>query len=586
MQTPHSASLPRIAWLLIPLAALLVLFPMFRHGFSCGHDLTFHITNWVETSQQWQHGIVYPRWAESPNYTAGEPRFIFYPPASWMLAGAIGEITGWTAAPFVFLFLILCGAGAAMYRFARLTLWPVAALAAALLYIANPYMMFAIYTRSAFAELLAAAIFPLLLFALLSPRIHIVLLAEVVAALWLSNAPAAVIGMYTLLILGLLSAWRHHSTQHLLRILAGTALGLGVAAIYILPAAWERSWVQIGVLKQAAYHYGNNFIFGHMGESLHDSVQHQASLIAVLLLSVIAVATIILLAQGHRWHVLQRRVFFISGILSAIAFFLLLPVSAFLWKLLPELAFVQFPWRWLLTLAPIAALLFAAVLSRNAGHGFHSGATLSAKTVHCLPIFIACLFAVLSAQLCYHHFHQACDPEDTPRGVIAAVESGAGVEGQDEYLPNGADSDDLEPEAPRVWLYSAAESAQLQPSKHIDLLAARRHHPLVARIQAFLHQHAAALHRHPAADGLSRLARPHQRSAHAQSRHRQQRTSPDRPPRRPLRRRDQVRSHCRPHRRRPHFFLLAPSARLPRLASASPRRPFAFRSSMIFLHAS
>jgi hypothetical protein len=473
VETPHSASLPRIAWLLIPLVALIVLLPMFHHGFSCGHDLTFHITNWVEASQQWQQGILYPRWAESPNYTAGEPRFIFYPPASWMLGGALGEITGWTAAPFVFLFVILCGAGAAMYRFARLTLWPTAALAAALLYIANPYMMFSIYTRSSFAELLAAAIFPLLFFAVLSPRIHIVLLAETVAAIWLSNAPAAVVAMYSLLILGLLAAWRHHSAQQLLRIVAGTALGLGVAAIYILPAAWERSWVQIGVLKEAAYYYGNNFLFGHMGESLHDAVQHQVSLVAVLLLAIIAVTIVALLAQGQRWHWLQRRVFFSLGILSAIVLFLLLPVSSFLWKLLPELAFVQFPWRWLLALAPVAALLFAAVMSRNLGHvaSVPAAAKPAPSTAkRWLPVGMAFLLALISIHLCYHHFHQACDPEDTPHGVIDAVESGAGVEGQDEYLPVGADSDDLEPTAPRVWLYAASEAGEKQPSKHIDLL--------------------------------------------------------------------------------------------------------------------
>jgi 6-pyruvoyl-tetrahydropterin synthase related domain len=464
VETPHSASIPRAAWLLIPLAALFVLLPMFHHGLSCGHDLTFHITNWVEASQDWQHGILYPRWVQAPNFTAGEPRFIFYPPLSWALGAALGEMTGWSAAPFVFLFLVLCGAGAAMYRFARLALWPMGALAASLLYIANPYMLFSIYTRSAFAELLAAAVLPLLFFAILSPRIHIVLLAEVVAALWLSNAPAAVVGMYALLCVAILSAWRHRSLQHLLRIAAGTALGLGVAAIYIIPAAYERSWVQIGRIKEAAYFYGNNFLFGHMGEALHDAVQHQASLIAVILLALIAITTIVLLAQGHRWHPLQRRVFFVLGIFSAIVLFLLLPISSFLWKFIPELAFVQFPWRWLLTLAPIAALLFAAVLTRNAAHTAKTGVT------RWVPVALAFLLAVICVHLSYHHFEQACDPDDTPRGIISIVESGAGVEGSDEYTPIAADTDDLEPEAPRVWLYSASEAAETHPAKHVDLL--------------------------------------------------------------------------------------------------------------------
>jgi len=458
--TPEPHPISRWLFALIPFAALIILMPMFHHGISCGHDLTFHITNWVEVSQQWRQGIVFPRWAVSPNYTAGEPRFIFYPPASTMLGAALGEITGWAAAPFVFLFVVLCAAGAAMYRFARLSLLPAAALTAALLYIANPYTLFVIYTRSAYAELVAAAILPLLFLAVLRPRIHIALVAETVAGLWLANAPAAVIGMYALLVLALLAAWRHRSLQHLLRIAAGTALGFAVAAIYIIPAAYERSWVQIDRVKQAAYEFRNNFLFGHMGEPMHDHVLHQASWIAVILLAVIAISTAVLLLQRRHWHVLQRRVFFLLAILSAVILFLLLPISAFAWQHVPELAFLQFPWRWTLALAPIAALLLAAALSR-----------VYARWV---PIVLALLVLLFSHHAGYHNFHQACDPEDTPRGIVASLDlnaesAGLGQEGTDEYTPIGADTDDLQHDAPRVWLYNAAELPELQPAKHVEL---------------------------------------------------------------------------------------------------------------------
>ena len=41
---------------------------------------------------------------------------------------------------------------------------------------------------------------------------------------------------------------------------------------------------------------------------------------------------------------------------------LLLPISHGLWNLLPELRFLQFPWRWLVVLeAPMAIFLAAAV---------------------------------------------------------------------------------------------------------------------------------------------------------------------------------------------------------------------------------
>ncbi len=455
---PKHASLPWWVWLLVPLTAFHVLVPMLRQGFSCGHDLTFHLTNWFEVAQQWRHGTLYPRWAQDPNYTAGEPRFIFYPPASWMLGGAIASLIGVFAAPYLYIFTVLCAAGVTMYRLARLVLWPAAAFGAALLYMANPYMLFVVYTRSAYAELLAAAIFPLLLLAILRPRVHIALLAEVVAALWLTNAPAAVIGMYSLLVLGLLAAWRHRSSPNLLRTVAGTALGMGVAAIYILPAAYERKWVQIARVKDAAYNFRESFLFAHSGEPLHDSVLRQASWIAVALLAILALCTVAVWVQRRHWHLLQKRVFFMLAIFAGFVLLLLLPISAFVWQHAPELAYLQFPWRWLLSLAPIAALLLAAMFG---------GKTLRRR----IPIGLALIVSVLATAGASHWYFQQCDPDESPRGVVGALRSGAGQEGTDEYTPVGADTDDLQPDAPRAWFYPASELGVTKPGDHHELAA-------------------------------------------------------------------------------------------------------------------
>ena len=71
-------------------------------GPSCGHDFDFHFVSWLEVARAWHGGLFYPHWAESANFGAGEPRFIFYPPASWMLGAALGSIAGWHATPWLF----------------------------------------------------------------------------------------------------------------------------------------------------------------------------------------------------------------------------------------------------------------------------------------------------------------------------------------------------------------------------------------------------------------------------------------------------------------------------------------------------
>ena len=49
------------------------------------------MNSWMEVRQQWQQGVVYPRWADLAHSGYGEARFLFYPPASWTLGAALGS---------------------------------------------------------------------------------------------------------------------------------------------------------------------------------------------------------------------------------------------------------------------------------------------------------------------------------------------------------------------------------------------------------------------------------------------------------------------------------------------------------------
>ena len=71
--------------LAIGCAAFVVEIPFFFLGTPSGHDVEFHLYSWLEVLSQWKHGIVFPRWAALAHFGYGEPRFLFYPPASWTL---------------------------------------------------------------------------------------------------------------------------------------------------------------------------------------------------------------------------------------------------------------------------------------------------------------------------------------------------------------------------------------------------------------------------------------------------------------------------------------------------------------------
>ncbi|WP_213807641.1 hypothetical protein [Granulicella sp. dw_53] len=468
--------------LLIPLASLIAVLPLILFGCSCGHDFDFHILNWLEAARQFTHGNLHPQWAFTPAYDAGEPRFVFYPPLSWTIGAVLGLILPWTWTPIIYTWLVLTAAGFALYRLARSFAFPGTALLASVFYLVNPYTLFTAYERTAYAELLAAVWIPLLLHAILRPDyeggVTIPRIALPVALLWLTNAPAAVMSCYALALLTLIRLLRISSTVEmgptppLARTLrarwttrealtlrtqtktsiarttaTGTLFGLGLAAFYLIPAAYERRFVHIDMAILPGLRIQDNFLFHHTTDALHDTVLHTASTIAILLLALTAL-TLLLNYRRTATGLLPA----LTTLTVAIAF-LLTPLSNQIWLHAPELAFLQFPWRLLAILA--AALSLSLVLVLNRAHLTSTQTTVAALVV-----------AAALTGPAYMLLRQPCDPEDTVAARVALFHSTQGSEPTDEYTPVTADNDSLGQTNPPYWLSSnpaALAPANTQP---------------------------------------------------------------------------------------------------------------------------
>jgi len=464
MTVPLPSSVPpspdRSGWLgafaLSLLLSLLVVSPCFWLGTASGHDFEFHAASWLDAAWQWQEGIFYPRWSAWTNHGFGEPRFIFYPPLSWMLGGALSLLLPGPSLPVVFLVLTSTLAGCSAFALLRRLVPRKAALLGAACYVINPYALLLTYVRSDFAEQLACALLPLLVLSALElaelleatrpARSAIPRFALPFAAVWLANAPAGVIATYSVALLFVVSASIHRSGRILLRGAGGMALGWGLAGFYLLPAAYEQRWVNIGQALSSGLIPAQNFLFTRIDDVEHTWFNWIASYCALLLILLLGLAA--LGSERFARHVpaasasaTEQRRFLALFSLGAAAALLTLRISHALWEHLPELRFVQFPWRWMSVLAVVFCCFASAFLERRRGALW----------------FI--LFLLCSVPLGSFLITNSWWDPDEMASEHEAIRSGSGFDGTDEYDPAGDDHLDLPRKAPLVEILAGEAGA-------------------------------------------------------------------------------------------------------------------------------
>jgi hypothetical protein len=439
--TPRSSP----AWaplISIAAAAFAIEIPFFFRGAPSGHDFEFHLYSWLEVLSQWKHGIVYPRWAALANFGYGEPRFIFYPPLSWTLGAALSAIFPWTLVSSIYIWIVLTVAGASMFLLARQWVDRRDATFAAVLYAVNPYHLIIVYWRSAFAELLASALLPLLLLLLLRAddkgRRVTVSLALLLGCAWLINAPAAIMIHYSLALLMVVIAWQRRSPRILRAGTAAVALGAALASFYLVPAVYEQKWVTIAEATSAGLRPSDSFLFTHTTDADHNAFNYLVSSVAIAEILLTLAAAWAARSGGSR----NRRLWYLLVVWGSACAVLMLSISSPLWNILPKLRFMQFPWRSLLCLGVPFTLLTVVGVRRWA-------------------VRVAIYLVVLGVfAFVWQHFQPPWwDHAADMREMQDYMATGKGYEGTDEYTPVGADASSVDQAARRVTVDGPAHAA-------------------------------------------------------------------------------------------------------------------------------
>lgn len=438
---------------LIVLAALIAAVPLWVHGPAGADDFEFHLVSWLDAQASWRHGIVYPHWATSPNFGAGEPRFVFYPPLSWMAGAALGTVLPWALVPVALTFLMLAGTGLATRKLAREMLPEPAALLAGCAVIYSGYALFTAYFRQAYGEMCGGFLIPLLLLFALRDEApgaegwrralegSAARLTLVVAGCWMCDAPLGVMASYLLAGVALAAAVTRRRWFPLLRATVAMVLGLGLAAVYLVPAAWEQRWVDIaqatGVNGDPGLRIENNWLFPHHTDPALHGRDVALHFVSPLVLSMVVVAVeCALLVWGLRKlrpvrSRLQRGWWVPLALIAPVVLFLQLPVSLPVWNAIPKLRFLQFPWRWLVVVeAPMAIFFAAAVWPDGARQRWLKAAVV------CVSLL---LFAGALGFATGNFFRDDTEMSELSE-LLGDSRAVAGVVGTEEYAPPGGDN--------------------------------------------------------------------------------------------------------------------------------------------------
>ena len=337
-------------------------------------DASFHSAWYSHFSKQLWSGDLYPRWLTEMNGGLGSPVFFFYPPAPYFFTSLLRPLfpndpTGLHQLG-VAASAALIASGVTAYLWLRNLADPTAALLAAILYMAMPYHLAAdLYVRASFAEYWTFVWMPLILYFVhrltAGRKLALVGMAISWALLMMTHLPTTLIFS---VVPFCYAAWLAPENQKLKTIgltFVAAILGVGLAAIYLVPALTTQQFVLVNRMTTGYFSYANWLFFTKFSLWQDDKV---TMLLLVADMLVIATCAFVLIRSTHDSRTKKLgRFWYGLAILSAL---MMTQLSKPVWFAVPVLQRIQFPWRFNSLLALATAGLLAMAISglkRNRG---------------------------------------------------------------------------------------------------------------------------------------------------------------------------------------------------------------------------
>jgi len=370
MKSAATRFLP-IVWILA--ATVILGYPVLRWGLPRGHDSIVHVQWYACFSKQFWQGDLFPRWLASMNAGLGSPSLFVYGPLPYYATSLLEPLVRlWPSSSpenldlGVSVWIVTAVSGLCAYLWLRTMVTVNAAVAGALVYLIVPYhLSIDLYTRAAVPELWSFAWMPLTLYfagkVIRTPaKSSMAGLAIAYALLVCTHLVATVLFTPVLLGYAIVVTEAGNPSLALRRFAVAMALGIGLSAVYTLPAlAHEKNIPASRYIElQPNSDYTKHFLFAGPERNLgagSDRFLQKVSWLAVSTLAAAAAAFVWISSIPNR-RTKPERFWMAVAILSLC---MMLPVTNFIWRISRSLQAVQFPWRYNMTLLLATSSLVA-----------------------------------------------------------------------------------------------------------------------------------------------------------------------------------------------------------------------------------
>ncbi len=354
--------------IIVVLFAVIAGFPLFHPGLPPTHDGEYHVIRFFLFDEALRDGNFYPRWAGHLNNGFGVPLFNFVYP----LPNYVASILHLANVSFIDSFKISMFAatiigGIFFYLWSKEFWGRLGGIVSSIFYTFSPYHFVDIYIRGSVGEVWALGFFPAFLWTytkfVKSRRKVFLILSSIFLALIIfsHNILALMFFVFSLSYVVFLICMEKEKKYLILNTLYLILLGLGLSAIFWLPAIYETKYVTgLQIFDITAYFpqlyqllipsWGSGF----SGAGIQNELSYQIG--AVNSLAIFLSVIVIVLQIKRKSNKLPCTLFFFACFIFT--FYLMLNISLPIWKAIPFMNYFQFPWR-LLSLE----ILFASFLA-------------------------------------------------------------------------------------------------------------------------------------------------------------------------------------------------------------------------------